>query len=192
MRVITIILSSSATESNQSLNNMCTSVWLNWLSWFHSTVVILPHIVITITLFGLLIPSNNHIRKTTWHYKWHHSSSGKNKWLKASREIHYRYDSLLRCGSLSCLCCWQRVALTAATHTRGVQVMKLNTVDNINKVRGVSLFPRGRFVCNELQVVRLWEDRRGYRVRAKLREDINATWKGTWVIASCCPFRLVS
>lgn len=44
--------------------------------------------------------------------------------------------------------------------------MKLNTVDNINKVRGASLFPRGQFVCNELQVVRLWGDRRGYRVRA--------------------------
>lgn len=38
--------------------------------------------------------------------------------------------------------------------------MKLNTVDNINKVRGVSLFPRGQFVCNEL-----WGDRRGYRVQ---------------------------
>lgn len=43
--------------------------------------------------------------------------------------------------------------------------MKLNTVDNINKVRRVSLFPRGQFVCNELQVVRLWGARHGYRVR---------------------------
>ncbi len=40
-------------------------------------------------------------------------------------------------------------------HTRGGEVMKLNTVDNINKVRGASLFPCGQFVCNELQVVRL-------------------------------------
>lgn len=31
--------------------------------------------------------------------------------------------------------------------------MKLNTVDNINKVRGASLFPRGQLVCNKLQVV---------------------------------------
>lgn len=44
--------------------------------------------------------------------------------------------------------------------------MELNTVDNINKVRGASLFPHGQFVCNELQVARLWGDRRGYRVRA--------------------------
>lgn len=44
--------------------------------------------------------------------------------------------------------------------------MKLNTVDNINKVRGGSLFPHGQFVCNELQVVKLRGDRRGYRVRA--------------------------
>lgn len=54
---------------------------------------------------------------------------------------------------------------TYCGNTRGGQVMKLNTVDNINKVRGASLFPRGQFVCNELQVVWLWGDRRGYRVR---------------------------
>lgn len=44
--------------------------------------------------------------------------------------------------------------------------MKLNTVDNINKVRGASLFPHGQFVCNELQVVKLQGDRRGYRFQA--------------------------
>lgn len=44
--------------------------------------------------------------------------------------------------------------------------MKLNTVDNINKVRGVSLFPCGQLVCNKLQVVRLWRDRRGCRLLA--------------------------
>lgn len=50
-------------------------------------------------------------------------------------------------------------------HTRGGQA-QLNTVDNINKVRGASLFPCGQFVCNELQVVRLRGDRRGYWVQA--------------------------
>ena len=49
-------------------------------------------------------------------------------------------------------------------HARGGQVMKLNAVDNINKVRGASLFPCGQFVCNELQVVMLRGDRRGHRV----------------------------
>lgn len=44
--------------------------------------------------------------------------------------------------------------------------MKLSTVDNINKARGASLFPRGQFVCNEPQVARLWGDRRGHGVRA--------------------------
>lgn len=54
----------------------------------------------------------------------------------------------------------------ALQHTRGRQVMKLNTVDNINKVRGAGLFPCGQFVCNEPQAVRLRGDRRGYKVRA--------------------------
>lgn len=71
------------------------------------------------------------------------------------------------CGSLSCLCRWLRVALASLRQcTRGGKAMKLNTVDNINKVRGGSLFPHGQFVCNELQVVKLRGDRRGYRVRA--------------------------
>lgn len=59
-------------------------------------------------------------------------------------------------------------------HARGGRAKKLNTVDNINKVRGASLFPRGQFVCNEPQVVRLGGDRRGYGARAS-RKDINAT-----------------
>lgn len=44
--------------------------------------------------------------------------------------------------------------------------MKLNTVDNINKVSGASLLPCGQFVCNELQVVRQLGDRHGYKLQA--------------------------
>ena len=39
--------------------------------------------------------------------------------------------------------------------------MKLNTVDKINKVRGVSLFPFGQVGCHELQVVMRQRNRRG-------------------------------
>lgn len=48
----------------------------------------------------------------------------------------------------------------------GNALMKLSTVDNINKVRGASLFPCGQLVCNKLRVVRLWWDRPGYSVGA--------------------------
>lgn len=44
--------------------------------------------------------------------------------------------------------------------------MKLNTVDNVNKVSGASLLPCGQFVCNELQVVRQLGDRHGCKVQA--------------------------
>lgn len=44
--------------------------------------------------------------------------------------------------------------------------MKLSTVDKMNKVRWVSLFPRGQFVCNELQLVRLWSPSRWEHVNA--------------------------
>lgn len=51
-------------------------------------------------------------------------------------------------------------------HTRGGQMKKLNIVEDIHKVRGARLFPCGQFVCNGLEVVRLWGDRRGGRVWA--------------------------
>lgn len=51
-------------------------------------------------------------------------------------------------------------------HPRGGQMKKLNIVEDIHKVRGARLFPCGQFVCNGLEVVRLWGDRRGGRVWA--------------------------
>lgn len=73
-------------------------------------------------------------------------------------------------------------------NTQSGQVMEWNTIDNINKVRGASLFPRGQSVCNELWVVRLRGGRRGYRVRACGK--ILMQPEGD--VSHRCPFKLVS
>lgn len=101
----------------------------------------------------------------TRQYKWYHSSSGRvSAWKHRDRNV---IDMTESCGvghwAVSAV---DRELSLLWKHTRGGQVMKFNTVDNINKVRGASLFPHGQLVCNKLQVVRLWRDRRGYRVLA--------------------------
>ena len=121
---------------------------------------------ISATPFTILNPFNSHICNMTSHYKQHHSLSGRvSGWKYGDR---YIIDMTDWCGvGHWAVSATDRIALTAATHMGGV--IQLNTVDNINKVRGASLFPSGQFVCNELQAVRLWGDMRSYKVQASGR-----------------------
>lgn len=117
------------------------------------TATVVWHTLGSVSPFGSLNPCNNCTRKVARHYKWHHSSSVRARaWKRCDR---YIIDITHSRGVGH-----RAVATVARTHTHTHQVMKLNTVDNINKVRGASLFPCGQIVCNKLQ-----RDRRGYGVR---------------------------
>lgn len=140
-----------------------TSAWLNWMSWFDNTAIVIRETLSSVTLD--CSPLTTTSGKRPRHYKRHHSSSARVSGWK--RRDGYIIDMTDSCGvghwAVSAV---DRELHSQRQHTPRAHVMELNTVDNINKVRGASLFPCGQFLCNELQVVRLLGGRRWYRVRA--------------------------